>query len=157
MPREAAEIATVIERIGRDALTALEGLSDEILNQPLPLPESNSLFALATHLVGAGEFWVLALVGGRTIARNRPAEFHATGKQTDLVARYERWIADIHAVLDALPDAALDQLANPPAPYRPWQGDAPMTRRACLLHAIEHSALHLGHIQLTRQLLLASQ
>ncbi len=27
------------------------------------------------------------------------------------------------------------------------------TAREALLHAVEHSALHLGHIQLTRQIL----
>ena len=52
-----------LERIARDTIQALDGLPDEVLNRPLPLPETNSLFALATHLAGAGEFWTLVLVG----------------------------------------------------------------------------------------------
>jgi uncharacterized damage-inducible protein DinB len=156
MPTAGAEFAEVIERIARDALAALDGLSDELLNQPVPLPEANTLYALATHLAGAGEFWTLVLAGGRTIPRDRPAEFHASGTLADLVARYERWIANLHAVLDTLPDAALERHADP-TPYRAWQGDEPLTVRACLLHAVEHSALHLGHLQLTRQLLAGEQ
>lgn len=155
MPTTGAEFATVLERVARDTLTALDGVSDELLNRPLALPEANTLYALATHLAGAGEFWTLVLAGGRDIPRDRPAEFRASGTLADLTARCERWIADLHAVLDALPEAAMERLASPPPPYRVWQGDEPMTIRACLLHAVEHSALHLGHIQLTRQLLLA--
>jgi hypothetical protein len=41
----------------------------------------------------------------------------------------------------------------PPPQFRSSAGDEPLTVRACLLHAVEHSALHLGHIQLTRSLL----
>jgi uncharacterized damage-inducible protein DinB len=155
MPTAGAQFAETLERIARDTLAALDGVPDEVLNRLLPLPETNSLFALATHLAGAGEFWTLVLAGGREIPRDRPAEFHAAGTGAALVARYERWIADLHAVLDTFPEAALDRLADPPPPYRSWQGNGPMTIRACLLHAVEHSALHLGHIQLTRQMALA--
>lgn len=154
MPTAGAQFAEVLERIALDTLQALEGVSDEVLNRPLPLPETNSLFALATHLVGAGEHWALVLAGGREIPRDRPAEFRATGTGAALITRYERWIADLHAVLDTFPDETLDRLVDS-VPYRAWQDDQPLTVRACLLHAVEHSALHLGHIQLTRQVLLA--
>lgn len=45
----------------------------------MPVPDANTIYALATHTVGMGEFWVLALVGQRTITRNRAAEFRAQG------------------------------------------------------------------------------
>ena len=156
MPTTGVEFSTVLERIARDTLAALDGLSDELLNRPIPLPEANTLYALATHLAGAGEHWALVLAGGRDIPRDRPAEFRASGTLADLVTRYERWITDLHVVLDDLPDAALAWIVDR-APYRSWQGDEPLTVLACLLHAVEHSALHLGHIQLTRQLLLAGE
>jgi uncharacterized damage-inducible protein DinB len=154
MPTTGAEFAQVLECIARDTLKTLDGVSDEVLNRPLPLPETNSLFALATHLAGAGEFWTLVMAGGREIPRDRSAEFHATGTGAALVARYERWIADLHALLDTLPEEALERLANP-VPFRAWKGDMPQTILTCLLHAVEHSALHLGHFQLTRQVVLA--
>jgi uncharacterized damage-inducible protein DinB len=153
MANEGSHFASVLGYIGRDVLEQLRAVPEALLNQTLALPETNTLFALATHLVGAGEFWVLVLAGGRTIARDRLAEFHATGTLPELVARYERWIADVHEVLDSLPDEAMERIANPPATFQPRTPDRPMTVRDCLLHAVEHSALHQGHIQLTCQLL----
>ncbi|MHB8577723.1 MAG: DinB family protein [Dehalococcoidia bacterium] len=153
MTAETAALAIVFERIGRDVLAQLEGLSDEQLNRPVQLPETNTLFQLATHLVGSSEFWVLTMAGGRPTTRNRDAEFVARGGLVELRGRYERWLRDVQAVLEALPPAALDQQAEPPAAYRSSLDDGPMTVRDCLLHALEHGALHQGHIQLTRQLL----
>jgi hypothetical protein len=55
-----------------------------------------------------------------------------------------------------LPPEALGPLPNPPAGRRLQAlGDAPLTGRDCLLHAVEHTATDLGHTQLTRQLVLA--
>ena len=64
MSNEAAQIALVIERIAREIMAKLATLSDEQLNRRLPVPDANTLFALATHAVGMGEFWVLTVVGG---------------------------------------------------------------------------------------------
>jgi uncharacterized damage-inducible protein DinB len=149
---EGAQFALVLERIGNDTLEALAGVPAEGLNRAMPLPETNSLFALATHLVGAAEFWVLTLAGGRTVNRDRDAEFSAVGAPDALAARYGRWIADVHAVLDGLPDAQMERIAHPPTAYRGTLPDGEMTVRECLLHAVEHCAIHLGHIQLTRQM-----
>ncbi|HLZ73255.1 MAG TPA: DinB family protein [Dehalococcoidia bacterium] len=153
MAGEAAQFAMVFERIGQDTLTALEGIPQETLNRKLDLPETNSLFTLATHLFGAGEFWTLALGAGRTVPRDRAAEFTASGSFADLAARCRRWIAEVHDAFDSLPDAALDKTLTPPTAYRGTLPEGEMTARECLLHAVEHGALHLGHIQLTRQLL----
>lgn len=153
MPGTAAQIADLLERIARDAMAQFAGIAPEDFNRPLTLPESNTLFALATHLVGAGEFWVLVLAGKREIPRDRQAEFSATGQVEELLARYERWIAGVHEVLDTFPDERLDEPAEPPASYRSMSTRERLDIRDALLHAIEHSALHLGHIQLTRQFL----
>jgi uncharacterized damage-inducible protein DinB len=156
MPDEAAQFAVVLDRIGRDVLIQLSGVSPEDLNRPLDIPETNSLFALATHLVGSGEFWVLAIVGGQSIQRDREAEFRATGTLNELVNRYESWLAAIHELLDNLPDAEMKRVIEAPAARRPFFKDEVITVRDCLLHTVEHCALHQGHIQITRQLLTAS-
>lgn len=156
MQSEGAQFAAVLERIARDVLYQLDGLSDEILNRPVPLPDANTLYALATHLAGSTEFWAVQLASGRDAGRNRLAEFHATGDGSALLARYERLIGLIHGALDDLPDAALDGIPpQPPAEYRSTGGlGDTLTLRDCLLHAVEHGALHQGHIQITRQLLV---
>lgn len=154
MAGQAARIAHLLDRLGHGVLEELQGLPDEALNRALPLPETNTLYALAAHTLGAGEFWSLAVAGARPLERDRPAEFRAVGTLADLMPRYERWLADLHATLDALPDEALAQPVAPQQQFRPF-GDEPMTLGDCLLHAVDHTALHLGHIQLTRQLLQA--
>ena len=153
MSGTATQIARLLENIARNVMTQLEGISQEDLNRQLALPESNTLFALATHLVGAGEFWVLVLVGQRNVPRERQTEFSATGQVEDLLAHYERWIQDIHEVLDTLPDERLGEPAEPPAGYHLTSMRERRDKRDALLHALEHCALHLGHIQLTRQFL----
>ena len=157
MAGEGAQFAVVLERIGREVIAALDGVPDALLNQPLPFADANTLFALGTHLVGAAEFWVLALAGERTVERDRMAEFHATGHGPDLLARYERWLIAVHEVLDDLPDAAMARPAHPPKEYQNTGGMAgqQLQVRDCLLHAVEHSALHLGQMQITRQVILA--
>ena len=155
MTPEAASIAALLERLSHEMLAQLDGIPERDLNRTLPLPETNSLYALATHTLGAGEYWALAMAGGRNISRDRPAEFRASGAYPDLVARCERWLADLRDVLDHLPTAEMDRVADIAAgARRPWMGN-PFTVRDCLLHALEHTALHLGHIQLTAQLLRA--
>src|SRR3954453_1305254 len=153
---EGAQFAVVLERIARDVMHQLDGLPDEVLNRPVPLPGANTLYAIATHLAGATEFWAVQQASGRDAGRNRLAEFHATGDGASLMARYERLIALVHDALDALPGGALDDPPpQPPAEYRGTGGlGDTLTLRGCLLHAVEHAALHQGHIQITRQILV---
>lgn len=156
MANEAIAYTQVLTLLARDIIAQLEGLSDEELNHPVPLPEANTLAALATHTLGAGEYWTLTLVGGQVIPRDRSAEFRAVGHGPDLIARFEGWIAALQNMLADLASEALGPLPKPPAGRRLKAiGDAPITGRDCLLHAVEHTATHLGHIQLTRQLILA--
>lgn len=157
MVQEAAQIAIVIERVAREIMDKLAALNDAQLNQPLPVPDANTVFAIATHAVGMGEFWVLTLVGDRPSNRNRAAEFRAVGESQALLDRYQQWLSNVHDLLDPLPDAAMTRVVEPPLEFRSTGGlqDGPLTVRDCLYHVIEHTATHLGHIQLSADLLQA--
>jgi uncharacterized damage-inducible protein DinB len=150
---EASEFADVLARSARRALAQFADIPDGDLNRPLALPESNTAFALATHLIGAAEYWVLELAGGHDMQRDRLSEFRAVGTGAELVARYERWLAAMQELLAAFPDERMDQPANIAGGRHPLFGDKPVTVRDALLHAVEHCALHQGHLELTRQLL----
>ncbi|MEO7020699.1 MAG: DinB family protein [Ktedonobacteraceae bacterium] len=152
MPNTASQIADLLERIARDAMAQLENITPDDLNHTLALPESNTLFALATHLVSSGEYWTLVRVGKREIARDRSADFYAAGCVDDLLARYKRWIQSVHELLDTFPDERLNEPIEPMVSHSAIKSSTYNIREA-LLHAVEHSALHLGHIQLTRQFL----
>jgi uncharacterized damage-inducible protein DinB len=153
MSGEASHFAVVLERIVRRALDQFRDLSKSDLNRPLALAESNSAFVLATHLIGSAEYWVLQLAGGGDVHRDRLAEFRATGTGAELVARYEHWLAAMQDLLPTLPDEQLNQVVQVESGYHPSLDETPMTLRDALLHAIEHCALHQGHLELTRQLL----
>ncbi len=145
-------MATLIELLARDVLRELDGVPHELLNRPVELPEANSLFAIATHLMASGRMWTLAVAGGRDIPRDRDSEFVATGTFEQLTAGYEQWIGDLHAVLDAMPDAELGRSTGT-KPYRDGLGVDELTVEHALLHCIDHTAIHIGHIQVTKQFL----
>src|SRR5260370_10577604 len=103
MPGEASHFAVVLERIARNALAQFRDISDVDLNRPLELPESNTAFVLATHLIGSAEYWLLELAGGRDVQRDRLSEFRATGTGSELAASYERSLAPMQVPLHTLP------------------------------------------------------
>src|SRR4051794_27793263 len=113
---EGAQFAVVLERIARDVMHQLDGLPDEVLNRPVPLPGANTLYAIATHLAGASEFGSVGGGGGRAAGGSGLAESHATGAGGALMARSEGLIALVHDALDALRGGALaDPPPQPPA------------------------------------------
>jgi uncharacterized damage-inducible protein DinB len=84
---------------------------------------------------------------------NAKKEFRATGTGAELAARYGRWLTAMQELLSALPDERMDEPVSLSAGYHPSRDEEPMTVRDALLHAVEHCALHQGHLELTRQLL----
>jgi len=129
-------MADALERIGHAVLTELRDLPADVMNQLVAIPQANTLVALATHLLGAGEFWVLALAGGREIRRDRGAEFHVCGTYADLEARYVRWIRDARSVLSDLHQDAWECVGSPPPEFTGSLGHKPITVRGCVLRAI---------------------
>jgi len=110
-----------------------------------PTHYANSLYALATHVAGSQAFWIGQVVGKRPQERDRAAEFQATGDDVEtLRARLRQVQALTHTVLDELSLADLSQ-------EREARGKQHSVL-ACILHAIEHTALHQGHMELTWQL-----
>lgn len=136
-----------------DLLTALRDIPDHDFNTWKPRAateggqEINTFAALAIHVVSAGEFMTLHGVGGQPSQRNREAEFEATGSFPEIEARYERWLAGVHDVVANMTDADLDRESHSERyTERGWRA------AEILLHALDHTALHLGHIQVQRQL-----
>ncbi len=150
----AQAVDTFLGRLSRQALASLQGIPPDDLNTWRPgenLQDVNTFYALATHLVGSGEFWVLHAAGGRPLQRDRPAEFRAQGDIATLTARYDRWLTASREVLAALAEADLSRVPDLPGTVAS-AGDHPWTVADCLMHAVEHTALHVGHLQIQRQL-----
>jgi hypothetical protein len=139
---------------------ALEGmiaivleLGDDGANRKLAVPGANSPYAILTHCLGVMEYWGGHVVAGRTIRRDRDAEFRARGSVADLVDRARRAQHQLRA--------DVEHLAPFDAPRgRPPADDAGLpiarTQGGALVHVYEELAQHRGQMEVTRDVLLAS-
>jgi uncharacterized damage-inducible protein DinB len=133
----------------------LEGLSEAQINWCLPISGANSAHAIAAHTLGNARAWVLGIACGQPMGRDRPAEFRASGHDdAELLADAARLSSEINTALSALTPSDLDRRLVPPAVL--WGESEPyeISVRDALLHVVEHAALHLGQLQLTRDLAL---
>lgn len=114
----------------------------------IPVPEANSLAALAFHVADAEDYWVGAMAGGDWFERNREAMFTITNQTASgCLARLAQSREHSLAVINRLTPADLGR--NVPSPLHTGRS---FTVAWSLLHHLEHVATHVGHAQLTRQL-----
>ncbi len=149
MHPEIQHYLAMIEDLHSQVRALIADLSADALNwRPLPTNDdhaTNSLAVLAAHVAGAEEFWVIEVVGGQPVGRERSAEFGtAVEDNSELLARLDQVGHDVRQVLTTL---SVEELETTPE----VQGKT-VTVRWALLHVIEHTALHLGHMQITYQL-----
>jgi len=133
----------------------LDGLDEARLNWRPPIGGANSVYVIASHTLGNARAWVLGIACGQPVRRDRPAEFRASGRDASaLVAYAQRLTGEIDAALSALSPSDLERRLIPPPPL--WgEGDPyEISVREALMHVVEHASLHLGQIQLTRDLAL---
>ena len=138
-----------IEDLRGQVRAVIEGLPAEALNwRPIEGDEAhvtNSLAVLAAHAAGAEHFWIGEVVAGHPPTRDRDAEFAVTaGDAGELLRLLDAAGDETRQVLAALDTAELDRTREARGRTTPV--------RWCILHVIDHSALHLGHMQLTYQL-----
>jgi uncharacterized damage-inducible protein DinB len=138
-----------IEDLRGQVLALIDGLPAEALNwRPIEgggEHATNSMAALATHVAGAEHFWIGEVVGGKPPTRNRDAEFASQADDARALIRILGEVgAETHGVLSRLDENEIEgarQARGRTIPVR-W----------CILHVVDHTALHLGHMQLTYQL-----
>jgi hypothetical protein len=131
----------------------VEGLGDELANRAPPLPGANTPFAVLTHCLGVLEYWGGATVAGRSIQRDREAEFRARGDVAGLVERTEAARRRLHADVEGLDSGAVPgHVRRDPHDAVPYTE----TKGAVLLHILEELFQHLGQMELTRDVLQAS-
>jgi uncharacterized damage-inducible protein DinB len=145
------QIQSLLKRV----CACLQGLSEAQLNWRPPMPGANSVYVIAVHTLGNAQAWVLGIACGWPIERDRPAEFRASGPNAaDLMAQARRLSDDIDAALTALAPSALDQRLRPPQSLFGEGELMEISVREALLHVVEHASLHLGQLQITRDLAL---
>jgi hypothetical protein len=130
---------------------ALDGCSADELNRRPAGDDTNGLAVLATHALHSTRGWLCLALGAPLPPRDRPAEFAVVVDDAEAFLReVDELAASCRAVLDT--DAAFDPERTGTAPWRPAPHDRePVTAAWALLHALAHLREHVGHAQLTRQ------
>jgi uncharacterized damage-inducible protein DinB len=135
-----------LDELHRSIRETLNDLPAEALDWS-PAPEMNSLSVLIVHLAGAERYWVGDVVQGIPSFRDRDAEFRAKGLSAGALAQR---ITDLESyerlVLGNLDLASLEEERISPRDGRRT------TVAWALSHALEHTAIHVGHIQILSQL-----
>ncbi len=130
----------------------LRVLGDDAANAQPGFPGANSPYAIATHCLGVMEHWGGARVAGRTVERDRAAEFTASGPVDELVRRLDAAKRQLRLDVAGLDPAA--PLHEHPTP-RDAGHPASRSRGGALMHVYEELAQHRGQLEITRDVLQA--
>jgi hypothetical protein len=126
-------------------------LGDHRANRRTGLPGGNSAVQIVTHCLGVMAWWAGWVNLGREVVRDRPAEFEAVSPVDDLVARLEGVRRQFREDV-----AAADTSARPPQAEDDDYASGLGTQGAVLLHVYEELAQHRGHLEITRDLVVAN-
>jgi hypothetical protein len=145
-----ADVISRLEAMHQEYFEYMDGLSVQQLDWS-PGPEMNSLCVLAVHVTAAERFWIG--IGIDDVSkRDRPAEFIASGYELEQLK--SRFAGNIAFYKEAFKTQASSRLAEVVDVShfmdRPSQR---VTRGYALLRGLDHTAEHLGHAGMTRQLL----
>ena len=136
---------SILQRLHNDAYIAFEDLPEEAMDWT-PAPEINSFSTLVTHLTGAERYWIGDVAGEEPSGRIRAQEFETRGLDSStLKKRLQDSFDHAKSTLDRLTTLELDQERLGSMDGRE------VTVGWALAHALEHTALHIGHIQILRQ------
>lgn len=135
-----------LQELHSDIQSAVEGLPHTALDWS-PGHSLNSLSVLIVHLTGAERYWLGDVVARVPSGRDREAEFQVRdiGIET-LTNRLTDGLVYARSLLEMLTLQDLETSRISPRNKRE------VTVAWALNHALKHTALHAGHIQITRQL-----
>jgi hypothetical protein len=138
-----------LQTLHKDFIATFEDLPAEALDWK-PAADMNSFGVLVAHTMGASRFWVGDAGLNDPSNRNRPAEFQTSGLSADELKR--RITALESYVRAGLEPLTLANLADMHTIRHPQGHMIDLTTARALLQALDHTGLHLGHAQITRQL-----
>jgi uncharacterized damage-inducible protein DinB len=146
---EKESLYVALDRHRDVVLWKLEGLDDEQLRRPM-VPSGTNLLGLVKHLAAVEYGWFCQTFGRET----EPLPFDENDENADLRVSPEETtqdILDFYARARAASDAVIDELDVEDL-GKAWYGDQ-VTLRWVLIHMIEETARHAGHIDILRELI----
>jgi hypothetical protein len=128
-------------------------LGDDRCNEKPDYPGSNSPFAILTHCLGVMEFWAGHAIAGREYTRDRPSEFVATGRLSDLL---ERVVESRRKLADDLSDIRFEEPPRGALSEEDRRHPLGRTQGGTLMHIYEELAQHRGQMEICRDVLLTN-
>jgi len=146
---EKISLQTSLDRHRDVVLWKLEGLDDEQLRSPMT-PSGTSLLGLVKHLAAVEYGWFCDTFGRET----EPLPFDEDDPEADLRVAPSESTADVIAFYgraraaadQVIQDLEVDDLGTA------WFGDQ-VSLRWVLIHMVEETARHAGHIDILRELI----
>ena len=134
-----------LDHLRRSALYKLEDLDDTQLRW-VPASGANSLGVIVVHLGYCERLWVRAIFAGE------PMDM---GWRRDMFSMPAGWTTEDVVSFYRAETAAADRVLDEAASFdQPSRGEVrPTTLRWVVFHLIEETARHVGHMDLTRELL----
>ena len=147
MISEIQECLRVLAEIKDEIKGIIKNLDQESLNwTPLSPEQTNSVYSLVVHLCGSERQMIHHTIGKLKIERDRDAEFRAKGESVNELETLMKDTSEAsREILKSLTTEQLGELHDTGL----W---GEITVRRAILRQIHHQALHLGQIQITRQL-----
>lgn len=135
--------------LNRSLIATFDDLPDEALDW-VPGAEMNSFCVLVIHTTASARYWIGDAALGDPSNRHRDAEFRPSGLSA-------AQLKDRFAALEVYSEGALERFTlEDLATSRTLTNSEGETFEVvvgwALLHALEHTGIHLGHAQITRQL-----
>lgn len=139
--------------VGRYCLVKLDemidvvtGLDDQTANAVPELPGANSAYQILSHCLGMTRQWTAEHILGKPTGRDRAAEFGARGDVAGLAAEARATRQQLAADLARMEPGM--QVPGRPGVDTFWSQDV----EGILLHVLEELCQHLGHLEITRDL-----
>jgi len=155
MNGESAMLLSCLDKQRQHVLGILEGLSDEQMRTPV-LPSGWTCLNMLRHLTGAVEhYWFQCIMGGEAlVAAPDPGEpggdwfVESSAKGEEMLRAYRDEITRSNDVI------RVTSLDAPPRQIDPALGGWEIPNlRFVMLHLIEETACHAGHLDAVREIL----
>jgi uncharacterized damage-inducible protein DinB len=153
MVREVPALSKVLDELHADIDKIIEPLTDEHINWVHP-HLSNTVGNLLRHIAGSERYWIGEVIGGQPANRVRDSEFvRETLAKGPLVDDLHRTHTSVRSILDGL---TVSNLLDEVDVRRGGQRMR-VSKAWAAVHALTHTAYHLGQLQLFRKMAFAGK
>jgi uncharacterized damage-inducible protein DinB len=141
-------VATYVRHAFTQMLAVADRLGEEAVNRRPAGPGTNAVAALVVHCCELTEFWLGHVALGHESQRDRESEFSRHATLAELHAAVDEAVAGAEAAL-----RRLDAGEGTTQPVRQFLLDGDTSDASVVLHVLEELYQHLGHIELTADVL----